>query len=89
MNPSMDIRKDSCVTFVSYLSAPDSRTAPKISGVVRAGYCAEIASTPSRSSTVIGSRRSMRTRCSRSSICTSSALWFCSCSMATEVSTRW
>ena len=38
MKPSIDIRKDSCVTFVLYLSGAASFTAPKISGVVRAGY---------------------------------------------------
>ena len=38
MKPSMDIRKDSCVTFVVYLSVSAPFTALKMSGVVRAGY---------------------------------------------------
>src|SRR5699024_7971781 len=67
---------------------PELRTESKISGEVRAGYFAMISSTPSCSSTVIGSRRVKRSCCSRSSIWASSTFCSLSCSMAIEVSTR-
>ena len=82
-------RKLSWLTSVSNFSVSEASTALKISGLVRAGYCVSISSTPSRSSTLTGSLSLSRRRCSRSSIWASATLLSASCFIATEVSTFW
>src|SRR5699024_8820468 len=52
-NDNIDMKIESCVTLVWYVSAPELRTESKISGEVRAGYFAITSSTPSCSSTVM------------------------------------
>src|SRR5699024_4137083 len=86
--PSIDIRNESCVTFVVYLSTPSAPdTFSNMRSAARAGYWAITSVTSSSPSTSMPSCRVSRRRCSRSSICASVTLPASSWATATEVST--
>ena len=86
--PSVDIRNESCVTSVVYLSTPSApETFSKTRSAARAGYCVMTSLTSSVSSTLMPSFSVRRSLCSRSSICASATLPASICCMATDVST--
>ena len=84
---SSDPRMLSWETWVLYLSGPAPWTFSKICSEARAGYFEMILSMPSLPSTLMSSRSSIRSSCSRSLICTSLTFLSSSCFTATEVST--